>query len=34
MFLSGVTKAEIVDIVNGCINKSSTDCFDINMTLI
>lgn len=34
LFLSGVSEAELVDIVNKCKNKLSTDCFDIDMTLI
>uniref|UniRef100_A0A8C6U0E0 Reverse transcriptase domain-containing protein n=2 Tax=Neogobius melanostomus TaxID=47308 RepID=A0A8C6U0E0_9GOBI len=34
MFLSGVTETEIIDVINGCKNKSSTDCFDIDMTLV
>lgn len=34
MFLSGVTVEEIMDVVNNCKNKISTDCFDINMSIV
>lgn len=34
MFLMGATEAEIIDVVSKCKNKFSTDCFDIDMSLV
>lgn len=34
MFLTAVSWREVVDIINKCTHKTSTDCNDIDMTVV